>query len=377
MEIRAELSPLQLGLRQPGGSCIPVSGFSTASALREPHFCPDSNTTMAMRALAGSRCTLSPAAPPCEGCSSSRSFLAFPPAPDCPKPPLTPVLPHHGPACPQGTLMPGGSSVPCSSPPCLPVHPSASWPCRRIRREHERKAPSISLRIKRPRGRGRGCNEPPSPYESGSGPPGAGMSAQPVLRGSGREAFGGISQVWTRYEGRQGWSRTRDSGAERSRASLLPPRCSRAGHPSAAFPPSAARRDHPSQVRGRQGMAGGLRGQRAWGEMLHVHSWPEGTASGLAETGGGGGGRLVAPGDAVATPCAGKAWKGEESPCWMSPHVPAWSQPRAVLTRSSSVPILSCSKMLPYTLLSTLPTIPCRVLPGDWKVGIQGLGWGN
>lgn len=52
-------------------------------------------------------------------------------------------------------------------------------------------------------------------------------------------------------------------------------------------------------------MAGGLWGQRAWGEMLHVHSWPGGTASGLAERGGGGGGRLVAPGDAVGYSCAG------------------------------------------------------------------------
>lgn len=87
-------------------------------------------------------------------------------------------------------------------------------------------------------------------------------------------------------------------------------------------------------------MAGGLWGQRAWGEMLHVHSWPGGTASGLAERGGGGGGRLVAPGDAVGYSLC-RARKGEESPCWMSPRVPAWSQPRAVLTRSSSVSVLS------------------------------------
>lgn len=133
----------------------------------------------------------------------------------------------------------------------------------------------------------------------------------PVLRGSGREALGGISQVWTRYEGRQGWSRTRDSGAERSRASLLPPRCSRAGHPSAASPPSAARRDHPSQVRGLQGMAGGLQGQRAWGEMVRVRSWPEGTAPSLPETGGWRGWRVAGCswGCCGCSPC--RARKGE------------------------------------------------------------------
>lgn len=224
-----------------------------------------------------------------------------------------------------------------------------------------------SLRIKRPRGRGRGCNSPPSPYESGSGPLGAGMSVQPVLRGSEREAFGGISQVWTRYEGRQGWSRTRDSGAERSRASLLPPRCSRAGHPSAAFPPSAARRDHPSQVRGRQGMTGGLRGQRAWGVTLHTFL-AGGHSLGLSREG-----RRRWRAAGCSWGCCGyslcRARKGEESPRWMSPRVRAWSQPRAVLTQNSSVPILLCSKTLPHVLLSTLPTAPCRVLPGDWKVG--------
>lgn len=26
---------------------------------------------------------------------------------------------------------------------------------------------------------------------------------------------------------------------------------------------------------------------------------------------------------------------------------------------------------------SALPTVPCRVLPGDWKVGIQRVDWGN
>lgn len=180
------------------------------------------------------------------------------------------------------------------------------------------------------------------------------MSVQPVLRGSGREAFGGISQVWTRYEGRQGWSRTRDSGAERSRASLLPPRCSRAGHPSAASPPSAARRDHPSQVRGLQDTARGLWGQRAWGEMLHVHSWPEGTTSGLAERGGGDGGRLGAPEDAVATRCAGQG-KERRARVGCHPHVPVWSRPRAVLTRGSSVPILS--------LLQNAPACPAQHPP--------------
>lgn len=47
-----------------------------------------------------------------------------------------------------------------------------------------------------------------------------------------------------------------------------------------------------------------------------------------------------------------RARKGEESPCWMSPRVPAWSQPRAVLTRSSSVPVLS--------LLQNAPTCPAQ-----------------
>lgn len=40
-------------------------------------------------------------------------------------------------------------------------------------------------------------------------------------------------------------------------------------------------------------------------------------------------------------------------------------------------PSFPCSKMLPHALLSTLPTIPCGVLPVDWKVGTQGLGWEN
>lgn len=40
--------------------------------------------------------------------------------------------------------MPGGSSVPPGSPPRLPIHPSASWPCHGIRREHTGKTPSIS-----------------------------------------------------------------------------------------------------------------------------------------------------------------------------------------------------------------------------------------
>lgn len=58
------------------------------------------------------------------------------------------------------------------------------------------------------------------------------MSAQAAYLGSRREAIGGVSQVWTRYEGRQGWSHAGDSRCCRALARIPPPAEMQQGRPS-------------------------------------------------------------------------------------------------------------------------------------------------
>lgn len=58
------------------------------------------------------------------------------------------------------------------------------------------------------------------------------MSAQTAYLGSRREAIGGISQVWTRYEGRQGWSHAGDSRCCRALTRIPPPAEMQQGRPS-------------------------------------------------------------------------------------------------------------------------------------------------
>ena len=120
-------------------------------------------------------------------------------------------------------------------------------------------------------------------------------------------------------------------------------------------------------TRGLQSMAGGLRGQQGWGEMLHVHPRPVGTASGSAERGAEGmeGGWVLV---ALLWLLLCRAWEGEESPC---PYVePAQGMPCRGAPLPPSFP---CSETLPRALAQLPPTlihVECRRAMG--KLGPEG-----
>lgn len=168
-------------------------------------------------------------------------------------------------------LMPGGSGVPPRQPPRLPIHPGGSWPCRGIRREHAGKAPSISPDQTPTGQRGGVVIHPPHHRVSPAGgcpAPELGRACNHHLSAAGGKRSGESVRCGRGMRGgRDGAALVTAGAAERSHASLLPPRCSRAGHPSAASPPSAARRVHRSQVRGAAGHGWGAAGHSLGGAV--------------------------------------------------------------------------------------------------------------
>lgn len=212
----------------------------------------------------------------------------------------------------------------------------------------------------------------PSPREASWGLPnaGAGASVQPPFIGSGREAIGGVSQVWTRYEGRQGWSRARDSRCCRTLARIPPPAEMQQGRPSLCCVSTIRSSQGPPEPGegGLQGMAGvfrpqpgGLRGRQGWGEMLRVHPRLVGTASGSAERGAEGmeGGWVLVV-SLWLLPC--RAREGEESP-WRRPPPcprgePAQGLPGRGVPLTPILPLLRNAPVCP----GSAPPLP---LPGS------------
>lgn len=167
--------------------------------------------------------------------------------------------------------MPSESSVPRRTPRA-PRPSQCQLALRGIRREHARKTRSISPDQTPTRQRGGGIIHPPPPHMRLAGGCPAlepGRACSHHFLAGGREAIGGEPVRCGRgmRGGSDGAALVTAGAAERLCASLLPPRCSRAGHPSAASPPSAARRDHPSQVR--HGRCGG-----------RCKAWPGGGGAG-------------------------------------------------------------------------------------------------